>query len=404
MTTASQNIQHESLQGTPAVAAGPLVVAMLYNRNGMATWCWEAAHALHELGRSVLLVAAAGAELPGTPAVEVVYLESEAGPARQHGRVRRVIANMVGNLAAGPDGVLQRIHSQLAARGVCPSAYILNQSTLVDRKVPCPQFVAAWSYPVTLFSYLRKVPLLAPSRRFKPLVRTALSTLGWWRKDWRGYRDAAGVLPVTEALAASLGRRSVDARVAYPGTAVSAEPARTGGGIRLLMAAVRLNEPRKRVLWMLDALKQLSPAPGTVLQLAGEADDSIRRAAALLSFPVEFLGRLQRQELQQAMQQAHVFCFGSVLDDWGYVLVEAMANGLVPVAPGQSPFDEILDRVGCCYLPHSRQDFLRAVQTVLSGSPEAEPLEAWNRARRLFSRASFGGSILESVDSFGHRC
>jgi hypothetical protein len=34
------------------------VVAYLYNDNGMASWCWEAAHALHELGQPVLLICA----------------------------------------------------------------------------------------------------------------------------------------------------------------------------------------------------------------------------------------------------------------------------------------------------------------------------------------------------------
>jgi hypothetical protein len=47
----------------------------------MATWCWEATHALHELGRSVILIAAADAPLPGTPEVEVVRVDMAGKPA-----------------------------------------------------------------------------------------------------------------------------------------------------------------------------------------------------------------------------------------------------------------------------------------------------------------------------------
>jgi hypothetical protein len=53
---------------------------MPFDRNGMAAWCWEAAHALHELGRSVILIAAADASLPGTPKVEVVRVDMEGEP------------------------------------------------------------------------------------------------------------------------------------------------------------------------------------------------------------------------------------------------------------------------------------------------------------------------------------
>ena len=64
-------------------ASDPLAVAMLYNRNVMATWCWEAAHALHELGRSVILIAAADVPLPGTPEVEVVRVDMAGKPAER---------------------------------------------------------------------------------------------------------------------------------------------------------------------------------------------------------------------------------------------------------------------------------------------------------------------------------
>jgi hypothetical protein len=380
-------------------APDTLVVAMLYNRNGMAAWCWEAAHALHEQGRSVILIATPDAQLFGTPEVEVVRVEVADRSAEQRGGIAKALSTARSHLAAGPDRALGKIHEKLAARAVSPAAYILNQSTLVDRNVPCRQIVAAWSYPVSLLGYLRKTPLLVPDKSVKAFLRTVLSSLGWWRKDWRAYRAADRVLAVTEILARSLRRRSIPCDLAYPGTWVSPVADRGDGGLRLLMAAVKLGEPRKRILWMLEAMKAMSPPPGTVLQLAGEPDDSVRRAAAQISFPVEFLGHLRRQELQRVMQQAHIFCFGSLLDDWGYVLVEAMANGLTPVAPAISPFDEILNGVGRCYSPHSQDDFLSALSSIASSSLTANGRQAWDRAQSLFSRQAFGRSILASLES-----
>jgi glycosyltransferase involved in cell wall biosynthesis len=387
----------------PAGASDPLVVALLYNRNGMATWCWEAAHALHEMGRHVLLIAAGDIPLPGTPAVEVVRIDLAGRPGLPPGRIARIASSATSRLAAGPDGTLQQIHMHLAGRRVRPAAYILNQSTLVDRAVPCCQLVAAWSYPVHLPGYLRKVPLLVPGRGVRAFLRTVLSSVGWWRKDWRAYRAADRVLSVTKALDASLRRRSVPSDLAYPGTFVTLAQDRPTTGIRMLMAAARLNEPRKRILWMLDAMKEITPPPGTFLQLAGEPDDALRRAAAHIPFPVEFLGHVKRQQLQQIMRQAQVFCFGSLLDDWGYVLVEAMANGLVPVAPGLSPFNEILGGAGYCYRPQSRADFQRVLVAALSSPLMDKGREARHRAQALFSRQAFGRFLLQSVESVARR-
>jgi len=133
--------QDGNLHGRPfpqfSGAPDPLAVAMLYNRNGMATWCWEAAHALHELGRSAILIAAADAPLPGSQEVEVVRINEADKPVGQHYEIAKALSAARSRLSAGPDAVLRGIHMGLAARGVSPVAYVLNQSTLVDRSVPC---------------------------------------------------------------------------------------------------------------------------------------------------------------------------------------------------------------------------------------------------------------------------
>jgi glycosyltransferase involved in cell wall biosynthesis len=364
----------------------------------MATWCWEAAHALHELGENVLLVAAPDAALPGTPAFEVMRIDVPKTHAPPQNAFMKTVSTARSHLAAGPNAILERMHKHIAANGVQPTAYILNQSSLVDRRVACPQIVASWSYPVSLFSYLRKTPLLTPNKTIRAFLRTSLSAVGWWRRDWRSYREADQVLPVSNALHISLGRRSVTSHMAYPGTSFSPLPDRGGEGLRLLMAAVQLHEPRKRILWMLDAMKHLSLPAGTVLQLVGEPDESVRQAAGRLGFPVELLGHLKRSDLQKIMRQADIFCFGSLIDDWGYVLVEAMANGMVPVAPAISPFDEIMGDVGSSYRPQSQDDFVCALRSAISVSQSDRRRDAWNRAQRLFSRKAFGSSILRSVE------
>lgn len=378
-------------------ASGPLVVALLYNWNGMAAWCWEAAHALKEQGRDVLLVAAEGLALPATAEVEVLRVDPSPTPSSHPRGLPRLAAGVAAHLASGPDGLLKKIHYRLALQGELPAAYILNQSSLADPAVPCRQAVAAWSYPTSLTGYLAKLPLLVPDASLRALLRTALSSIGWWRRDWRAYRTTDAVLSVTQALQAALLQRGVRCTLAYPGTSVPAEVDREPGGPRLLMAAAHLGEPRKRVLWMLDALRGLNPPQGAILQFAGEASPTVRAAASQTGLLVEFLGRIQREALQQLMRRAHIFCFGSLLDDWGYVLVEAMANGMVPIAPAISPFNEILGGVGFSYKLQSQRDFRRAVHSALSRPLADASHQAHQRAQTHFSRQAFGLSILQSL-------
>jgi glycosyltransferase involved in cell wall biosynthesis len=403
MSTAEASYSQRPAIPWSSASSAPLAVALLYNQNGMASWCWEAAHALQELGRNVLLIAALDVPLPGTPAVEVLRIDVAGRSAQRRIGIGKTLSAAANLLAAGPDGLLRRIHADLAARGVQPAGYILNQSTLVDRGVACPQFVAAWAYPVDLLAYLRKIPLMVTDKGLKSIMRTVLSSTGWWRRDWRAYRAADRTLPVTRALLQSLRRRSVCCDLVYPGTCVSPVSDRAADGIRLLIAAASLGDSRKRVVWMLEAMKELRPPSGVVLQLAGEPDDAVRRAAAGIRFPVEFLGHLKRQELQLVMQNADIFCFGSILDDWGYVLVEAMANGLVPVAPAISPFDEILDGVGSCYNQHSQDDFVRVLCSAISSDLVHERRQVRDRAQACFSRQAFGRSILASIESVTSR-
>ena len=401
MTTAAEESPRQTAVLPSKSPCDLLVVAWLYNTNGMATWCWEAAHALHELGHNVILVAAPDTPLPGVPSVEVIRISEPDDHVSRRSRGMKALHTVSRHLAAGPNGILLKTHKYLEDRGVRPAAYILNQTSLVDRSVPCPQIVTAWGYPVNLLAYLQKIPLLVPDKTIRSFMHVGLLWVGWWRRDWHGYRAANRVLPVTKALLASLHLRSVTASLAYPGTRVGPAPGRTGSGIRLLMAAIQLNEPRKRILWMLDALKGAILPPGVILQLAGQPDESVRKAASQLSIPVEFLGRLVRPELQRVMKQADIFCFGSRLDDWGYVLVEAMANGLIPVAPSISPFDEIMGSVGSGYRPQSQEDFVSALRSAASSSLAEKRQEVWERAHSLFSREAFGRSLIESVESVG---
>jgi glycosyltransferase involved in cell wall biosynthesis len=326
------------------------VVAYLYNNNGMASWCWEAAHALHEMPQPVLLVCSNEVELPGTPVVEVLRFNPQTGGYRRKDILSR-IAGEFGRLSGESSGFVYLLHQHLQELGIEPSAYFLNQSNLQDPRVEVPQYITAWAYPTSLKGYLSKVGKLTGWKISKPIgiLRTCFELVGWWKKDWRAYRNATSVLAVSQRLSTELVSQGIRGHIVHPGTSISAYELRESANnvCQVLIAAVDLEDPRKRVRWMINALKS-STHINFSLTLVGHASDAFKKWVCD-DFPAKFTGHLPRNQLQNLMAEHDVFLFGSCLDDWGYVLVEAMSQGLVIVAPRISPFDEIVEDTGILY-------------------------------------------------------
>jgi glycosyltransferase involved in cell wall biosynthesis len=372
-----------------------IVVAWLWNSNGMASWCWEAAHALFEAGREVLLVCSSRVVLPGEPEVPTVAFDPPGSS--ESSNLAAKLGRAYGRLSSRSSGFVGLLHARLLKMGHKPSCYLLNCSELEDPSVAVRQYVVGWSYPPGAVGYIRKVPLYMRRLAFLPAIRSAMSTIGWYGKDWRAYRSATGVLAVSNRLDRSLRGRGVRSSVVHPGTRLLDREmgAKDGDGIRMVIAAVDLDEPRKRVEWMLTALGDLGCHGDLVL--IGSASEALRAVAVRTGLRCVFPGKLRRIEAQRRLLEGDVFLFGSLLDDWGYVLVEAMAGGLAVVAPDLSPFDEIVGEDGNLYPPSDAAIFRQRVKA-LAGSDICDMrAKAIQRARRLFSRPAFSSALMAAI-------
>ncbi|MHC5717516.1 MAG: hypothetical protein ACYTX0_36775, partial [Nostoc sp.] len=122
------------------------VVAYLYNNNGMASWCWEAAHAIAEANLPVLLVCSPEVKLPGTPKVDILRFDLTVSKGHKKSFLK-LIQNELGRLSNQSSGFVGSLHTYLQSQGITPTAYFLNQSNLQDPSVTIPQHVVAWAYP-----------------------------------------------------------------------------------------------------------------------------------------------------------------------------------------------------------------------------------------------------------------
>jgi len=393
--------------------SGPLVVAYLYNTNGMASWCWEAAHALTEAGHEVVLVHSSTITLPQTgPGIRPICFDWRPPARTVLQKVALRLDENVGHVLKTTTPFLPRLHQFLATQGITnPAAYLLNQTDFHHTLVPVPQYVTAWAHPTTLNGYLEKTGKYTGGKLLSPSAWNAFFfSLGWWRRDWQAYRDATGILSVSNRITDELRQSGIKTvATVHPGTAIATNgnlpaTARANGPVKMITVALELTDPRKRVRWLLEALRAV-PDPRFTLTLVGNAPAEFQQWARTANYPVTFTGQRSRAEVQNLMGEHDIFLFGSQLDDWGYVLIEAMGQGLAVIAPGLTPFDEIVgkegesDRAGWLYDPNQPEDLTQRI-TYWKPSDIAERREsAYHRAQTRFSRAAFARSLLAAVES-----
>jgi glycosyltransferase involved in cell wall biosynthesis len=377
------------------------VVASLSNANGMASWCWEAAHSLQELGQPVVLVCAEDIKLPGEPKVQIIRFTPEWDVPKLPKTLIERFLNEAKNLSIQPIDYLAPLHKLLISQGIVPSAYFLNMCTLHDPSISVPQHIVGWAYPTSLQGYIEKIGRAYQWRFSKALIRGSFEYLGWWRKDWNSYRNVDSVLAVSERLRLDLSKKGIKTFLSHPGTAIRSNPPEPHNleKCKLLIAAYDLEEDRKRIPWMVQALA-VAQKKGQLkhysLTLVGRASDQFKKWVASTDIPHEFLGHISREALQGVMSEHDVFLFGSRFDDWGYVLVEAMGQGLCVIAPDISPFDEIIGRSGLVYQMNSSEDFSHQVASIAPQDLFQLRYSAWERATTLFSRKAFGQSLVDA--------
>jgi glycosyltransferase involved in cell wall biosynthesis len=170
------------------------------------------------------------------------------------------------------------------------------------------------------------------------------------------------------------------------------------GPVRLMAAALNLDDPRKGIRLILRALKRIT-ARNVTLTLVGQASERLRERAKRLPFEVSFTGALSRSAVTDLMTRHDIFLFASRLDDWGYVLVEALAAGLWVIAPNQSPFDDIVGEAGDLFTPGPVQSLVACIERAVAQWQPNWRTTAVNRARSHFSRQAFAAQLCKAMSS-----
>ena len=373
-----------------------IIVGYLYNRNGMASWCMDAAKALHDQGIDVILIKSKNISLPAT--FPVKYMDFEGDEIDYNGRStsKKIYDKFFKYYQLIPlikrnDNFLSHLNKYLLSNGIKPTCYMLNQTSLVSTKIKTPQYVTAWTYKPNLKDYLRKAFLLA--NNISTLQANLYNAFFWHKVDWSAYKDATGVFAVSERLKESLSKQAVRAYTIYPGTeggSVVFKKRQQNQIINLAVMALDIDEKRKGLKTIIGKLKKLKPY-NFKLTLIGGCNEEFKRWVLEEDFPAIFTGLLSREKAVEVLESCDVLLFGSLVDDWGFVQVEAMSRGMAVLSPNASPFDEIVGRADYLYDPFSDIDLDKKLSEIIA-KDNIEEDKMWfnDRYDALFSLKVFG--------------
>ncbi len=345
-----------------------IAIGLLYNHNGMATWCIETAHALHYAGYEVILVIddEQRPDLKNT-----VYPFKTFFFRFKTNSFNTTLLNKISNyirvkILGISQGLTSEIEKQLRNTGYNPTLFLLNQSDLFDTRCITPQFIVSWAYPTTLKGYILKALRQTPSFFNISTLTSLVNAVLWYRKDWKAYKLANAVIAVSERLTNLLKSKNINAHLLYPPLNIDYEKKIKipNGKVKVLFIAVNLENPQKRIEWGVDMLGSFDKKDQLEIHFIGKYT-YLKDKTNSLGLSTTFHGLLDRKNLVEIMDQCDILIFCSSFDDWGYVQVEGMSRGMVVIAPDISPSDEIIKNYNLIFQQDNKKSFQDCLNRIM---------------------------------------
>ena len=162
--------------------------------------------------------------------------------------------------------------------------------------------------------------------------------------------------------------------------------------ITFITVTLNLNDARKRIEWLISMFSKLK-YNNIEFKVIGNDNEGIAKKYKHDS-RINFLNKLTREEVFMEYLKSDVFLFASISDTWGYVLTEAMSNGLAVFAPNIYPFDYIIGNNNFLYDIKSENELISKINNLIENQQiEKEKQYFYSRALEKFSGKSFASKI-----------
>jgi glycosyltransferase-like protein len=172
----------------------------------------------------------------------------------------------------------------------------------------------------------------------------------------------------------------------------------TVGGIEPRKNSIRLLEAFAQVLFCLPQAQLVIAGGATLFDYQDYREEFFRCVDALGIKVGESLilpGVLSDEELPILYRCADAFCFPSLKEGWGLVLLEAIASGLPLMVPQESPFTEFLSQVSVEWV--SAQSTVSIAAGMLNVSKTIRASELTSQNQKLLQHYSWKNSAQHHV-------
>jgi glycosyltransferase involved in cell wall biosynthesis len=221
-------------------------------------------------------------------------------------------------------------------------AYVFNEDT--------PIISTAWFYPNDFFKRLRiMLPFTPPNLVYK--IVYLIDQIKYYLTDQVAFRKSSYVLAVNKKLQRQLSKQGYKCVHVPPGISINSKiPQKEEDELNLFFAANDLGDKRKGLIYLLKAMeliasKNMLNRP-ILLRLVGNYNENtlllIQKFALMEKITLH--GFISRDEYLKLLSQSDVFVFPSLYEEWGYVVLEALALGVPVVAFDISTMEEIVTK------------------------------------------------------------
>lgn len=378
-----------------------VLIAYVYNNNGIATWCYEAARAILPHAKWCKIVTHHAITVPTD--LKEICIPYNPWPNGRGVLVKiseKLMHWLQWLLPVNPNAkILEHAIKILEQNAEKPDIILVCQPNFLAPRLSIPQWVVARTFPSEFIGYVSQLSFPSDMSTLKRV----LFLWYWYRMDNKGYRLSGKVLTLSDALANNLIKKGIDAKRVYPGvsnkaTVISHDQSQS---IQVISACLNLEEKRKNIIWLVTALeKSIIKNISVHLTLSGAYSSNFENILKkIYSSPTNLTGFLRRDELLQLFSQQHLFLFSSYQENWGYVLVEAMSAGCAIFAPDQYPFNEIVGRSDFLYKPRDYDDFSLKLQKILADKEQLYVARCWfyQRYLQLFSNQAFALQLKNAI-------
>ena len=260
--------------------------------------------------------------------------------------------------------------------------------------------VAAWFHPHSIAG--RAVSTWRHTgRRVPRSLAFALKGMLHYRNDALGYRAADVVVAPTAELTRELLDSGINAVHCFPPAHIVGddrgvtEPRTAHLGVRLLVCAGDLSQPRKNVGLAIEAV-DIFARRGTDVELELIGRKSGRLATSLKRLPrnVRLIvsGPLALEQVHARMRIADALLLPSLFEEWGYVAIEAALQGTPSITLPVYPFSEIPFPLGFRSPGQSAREYADTIFAVLDDLPPRSQVS--QRARERYGIETVGRQLL----------